>query len=130
MTNETEPVNADAADGVPAAPAEGTAAQKLTNTLRELSAPSEDADEMELMLGSIAMALESGLGDVLASSQATGELDEFVLALTRFLAVHRSETAKQLIVVELPRRRDVPAGTLLHLLDEAIAAATKAESPL
>jgi hypothetical protein len=127
MTDEIETVNTAAADGLPAT---GTAAEKLGNTLRELSQPDEDAGAMELTLASVAMGLEQGLGDVLERTQASGELDEFVLALTRFLAIHRSDSAKLLVVVEIPRRRDLPAGTLLHLLDEAIAATAAATSPL
>jgi len=106
-----------------------TALEKIMNTLRELSQPGEDAGEMELMLATVAMGIEGGLGDGLVEQQASGEVDEFVLALSRFLATHRSDSAKQLVVVELPRR-ELPAGTRLHLLDEAVKAAETATSPL
>lgn len=130
MPSSEEIVNVDAevpgavaATGTPV-----TAAQKIANTLREISKPDEDAGGMELSLASLAMALEQGIGEQLQEKQATGELDDFVLSLTRFLALHRSDDARMLVVLELPRR-DLPAGTRLHLLDEAIAAADKAESP-
>jgi hypothetical protein len=107
----------------------GTAAEKIANTLRELSQPDEGAEEMELMLATIAMGLERGLAEGLEEQQRSGKLDEFVLSLTRFLALHRSDDAKQLIVVEMPAR-ELPAGTRLHLLDEAAKAAKTASSPL
>lgn len=141
-SSEIEPVNADAHDGVPATSTEpSTAAEKITNTLRELSRPDEDAGEMELTLATVAMGLERGLGPELEAKQGTGELDEFVLALTRFLAMHRSEDARALVVVEMPRHHeqgrpladqlsDLPSGTRLRLLDEAIAAADGVVSPL
>jgi hypothetical protein len=120
-------VNQDvaAADTTPPA----TAAEKILNTLRELSKPEEDAAELELTLATVCMGLERGLGEQIWEQQQSGALDEFVLALTRFLAGHRSNSAYQLLVVELPRR-DLPPGTRLHLLDEAAKAAETAASPL
>jgi hypothetical protein len=76
-----------------------TAAEKITRTLQEISKPEPDAGEMELTLATVAMGLERGLADQLEEKQATGELDEFMLALTRFLAMHRSNDARQLVVV-------------------------------
>jgi hypothetical protein len=144
VTDET--VNLDALEGVAeenpsasidltqariAAPAEPrTAAEKVMRTLRDMSVPDADAGELELTLATVAMGLEKGLGPELAEHQQSGAVDEFVLALTRFIAGHRSESAKQLIVLELPRGRELPAGTRLHLLDDAIAAAETASSPL
>jgi hypothetical protein len=135
-TNEI--ANVDAADGLPAP---STAAEKIKNTLRELSKPDPGANGMELTLATVAMGLESGLDDELLEHQASGQLDEFVLSLTRFLALHRSDNAPQLMVVELPRHHhagrpladqlsDLPTGTRLRLLDEAVAAAAAASSPL
>jgi hypothetical protein len=101
-----------------------TAAEKVESTLRELSRPDDDAGELELSLASVAMAMERGLAEKLAEQQASGELDAFMLSLTRFLAMHRSDDARALIVVELPRR-ELPSGTRLHLLDQAIEAQQK-----
>lgn len=106
-----------------------TAAEKIAGTLRQLSRPPEDAGEMALTLATVAMGLERGLGAELERNQETGELDEFVLALARWLAWHRSDTARMLVVVELPRRT-LPAGTKLHLLDEALRAGEDVKSPL
>jgi hypothetical protein len=106
-----------------------TAAAKIQRTLRELSRPEAGAGELELTLATVAMGLERGLGEELVRSQESGELDTFVLALTRWIALHRSDSARQLVVVELPRR-ELPAGTRLHLLQEAIDAAHDATSPL
>jgi hypothetical protein len=106
-----------------------TAAEKIAETLREMSMPGPGAEDMQLALGSLAMGLERSLGGQLTEAQESGELDEFVLALTRWAAMHRSDTAYQLLVVEIPRGR-VPNGKLLQLLDEAAAAAQAASSPL
>jgi hypothetical protein len=109
---------------------EGTAAAKIMQTLRELSVPDEDAGELELMLSTVAMGLERGLGQELGRTQGTGELDEFLVGLTRWIAGHRSDSVRRLVVVELPRGRELPAGTRLHLLDEAERLAEQASSPL
>jgi hypothetical protein len=140
---ELETVNNDAHDGLPAVP-DGeprTASEKLTLTLKELSRPDENAGELELTLATVAMGLERRLGPALEEHQRTGAVDQFVLDLVRFLALHRSDDAKQLLVVELPRAhehgrpladqvQDLPHGTRLRLLDEAVAAAAGADSPL
>ena len=129
MESELEPVNIDAAVAEPGEEEPSTAAEKIMRTLRELSKPDEDAGELELTLATVCMGLERGLAEQIVVQQESGELDEFVLALVRFLALHRSDTARACFVVELPRR-ELPAGTRLHLLDEAIAAAETATSPL
>jgi hypothetical protein len=111
-----------------------TAAEKITRTLRELSVPGDGADAMEMTLASVAMGLESGLAEKIAESQESGELDDFIAALARWIALHRSDAADVLVVVELPRgafkRHDVPTATGLHRLNEAIALAEQAASPL
>jgi hypothetical protein len=143
MSTDTEPQNPFLADEQPAGTT--TAAEKIGRTLREMSRPDEDAGEMELTLATVAMGLERGLGAELERAQGTGELDEFVLALTRWIALHRSDSADRLVVVELPSytvhpelgrgrepraRTNLPAGTRLKVLDDAIAAAETASSPL
>jgi hypothetical protein len=110
-------------------PGDRTAADKVRRTLKDLSMPDPEADGIQLALASIAMGVESQIGDELDERQSKGEVDEFVLALTQWIAMHRSDHARRLVVVELPRR-ELPAGTRLHLLDEAIAIADQAKSPL
>jgi hypothetical protein len=142
--SEIEPVNHDAQDGLPAEWGT-TAAEKIVNTLRELSKPDEDAGDLELTLATVCMGLERALGEQIGEQQESGQLDEFVLALTRFLALHRSDDAHQLVVVELPpytvhgelahgrqgrAKVNLPPGTRLKLLDDAIEAAAVAKSPL
>jgi hypothetical protein len=105
-----------------------TAEEKITRTVRDLSVPDEDAGAFAMSLSSLAMMAEGRLD--LAEQQQTGELDEFIRDLTRWIAGHRSDTAKRLVVVELPRREELPAGTRLHCLDEAIEAAEHPEMPL
>lgn len=107
-----------------------TAADKLRSTLREMSEVDESTGPLGLTLASVAMGLEQNLDTELDGWQESGELDAFMLALTRFLATHRSERAGRLVVVELPRRRNLPAGTRLHALDAAELAADAATSPL
>jgi len=141
---EAEIVNTDAHDGVLVPAGESgphTAAEKLELTLKQLSRPGQDAGELELTLATVAMGLERGLAPALEEHQKTGAVDRFVLELVRFLSLHRSDDAKQLLVVELPRAhvlgrpiadqlQDLPHGTRLRLLDEAVAAAASVESPL
>jgi hypothetical protein len=122
-----------------------TAAEKIADTLREMSKPEPGAEELQLSLATLAMGLERSIGATLQEAQQSGELDEFVLALTRWAATHRSDHAGQLVVVELPSftvrpelakgrtaraKLNLPPGTRLHLLDDAIAAAENASSPL
>jgi hypothetical protein len=107
-----------------------TAGEKILATLRELSTPGEDDGEMEMMLATVCAGLERTLGPQMGEWDASGDVDEFVLQITRFLATHRSDSGKQLLVVVLPRHRPLPPGTLLHLIDEAYAASENASSPL
>ncbi len=112
----------------------GTAAEKIMRSLRDVSQPDEDAAELELMLASVALGLERGLGPELERNQASGKLDEFLLALARWIAAHRSDSADALVVVELPQRtlklHDLPHGIGLERLNAAINAAQSVTSPL
>ncbi len=112
-----------------AAPEESTAAAKIMQALRDISSPKDDAGELELMLATVAMGLERTLGQELARTQATGELDEFLAGLTRWFATLRSDSAWRLVVIEMPRK-DLPNGKRLHLLDEAEELAEVASLPL
>jgi len=109
-----------------------TGEEKVRRTLKMFTEVSEDADPMQLTLASVAMGLESQTGflESMSENQASGELDEFVLALARWIATHRSDTAEQLIVVEIPPGQNIPPGTRLHRLDLACEAMATAESPL
>ena len=109
-----------------------TAAEKVAATLREMSEPSEDAGGLELTFGSLAMGLESALGPELQGHQESGELDAFVLAITRFLATHRSDTKGRLVVVELPPGggKRLPPMRRLQMLDQAEAAQDAATLPV
>jgi hypothetical protein len=109
-----------------------TGEEKVRHTLKAFTEVSEDADAMQLTLASVAMGLESQAGflDSMGANQESGELDEFVLALTRWIATHRSDDAEQLLVVEIPVGQNIPPGTRLHRLDLAAEAMATAESPL
>lgn len=112
---------------LPAEDGAGTsAAEKIMRTLRNLSKPDEDAGELELTLSSVAFGIERGLRAELKRMDPE-DLDRLVVSLARWMASHRSDAARQLLVVEMPRRENLPAGTRLHLLEEAEQAAERAE---
>lgn len=134
MTRETDPAQGGALGESTAAraPAETrTAAAKVLETLRALSQPDPGGDEWQLMLSTVAMGLEGMVGPQLEAMQASGDLDEWVAAMVKWLATLRSDTARRLVVAELPRS-SVPLapGVRLHHLDEAIAQAESAPNPL
>jgi hypothetical protein len=111
-----------------------TAAEKVTRSLRDLSRPQPGAAELELTLASVAMGLESSLREEMTRMQPTGELDEFILALTRWIGMHTSDDTDALVVVRVPQRalklHDLPHGIGLERLNEAIAASSSIVSPL
>src|ERR1039458_10799853 len=86
-----------------------TGEEKVRQTLKAFTDVSEDADAMRLTLASVAMGLESqdGFLQSMRENQESGELDEFVLALTRWIATHRSDSAEQLLVVAIPKGEDI-----------------------
>lgn len=109
-----------------------TGEQKVKQTLKAFTEVDDDADALQLTLASVAMGLESqdGFMESMRENQESGELDEFVIALTRWIATHRSDDAEQLLVVEIPRGQNIPPGTRLHRLDLALEAQESAKSPL
>jgi hypothetical protein len=110
-----------------------TAAEKVLNTLREFSKPPEGADAMALTIATMCMGMERQLAPMLLEEKNTTKVDEFVTVMTRFLATHRSDSGKQLVVVEMPRAPQgmrLPNGKRLQLLDEAEAQAKVAAPPL
>lgn len=108
-----------------------TAAEKITDTLRELSDPNDDAGELALMFASLVIMLDKALPAALNDLQDQGELDTIILALTRWFATHRGDNApSRLVVVELPNRKDLPPATLLHQLELAQGEPDPAGLPL
>jgi hypothetical protein len=113
-----------------------TGAEKVKATLKAFTDTPDDADAMQLTLATVAMGLESQSGFLasMEASQESGELDEFVAALTRWIATHRSDHAEQLLVVELPRGRgpfnDIPAGVVLERCRQGAEKMLTASSPL
>lgn len=110
-----------------------TAAEKIRQALDEIAEPDPDAEQLELAMASIATMAAPLLGPQLESKQQDGSLDSFLRGLAMWVASLRSDDARPLLVVELPRSpdaRQLPAGTRLHCLDEAEKAAQKVESPL
>lgn len=110
-----------------------TAAEKILNTLRELSTPRPGAEPMELTIATMCMGMERQLQAQLLEAKDTSQVDDFVCTLTMFLATHRSDRAQRLVVVEMPRAPQgmrLPNGKRLQLLDIAEARAESAVSPL
>jgi hypothetical protein len=108
-----------------------TAAEKILATLRQLSRPRPEAAPMELTVATMCLGLEKHLAEMLRNPEINA--DEWVLVLTRFLASHRSDTERRLVVVEMPRAPRglrLPNGARLRLLDIAEAAAEQPEAPL
>jgi hypothetical protein len=108
-----------------------SAAEKILATLRELSRPRPEAAPMELTIATMCLGLEKHLAEMLRDPE--NDADEWVLTLTRFLASHRSDTHRRLIVVEMPRAPRglrLPNGSRLRLLDQAEAAAEEPAPPL
>jgi hypothetical protein len=99
------------------------------STLQELSSPNDDAGELELAFGSMAMMLERALPGALEEMQDAGELDDIVLKLSRWFAAHRGDESHQLVVVELPRR-ETGNGIMLARLQDAIASGGQTGVPL
>lgn len=130
---ETESTNVDtepAADGQERA--KMTGAEKVKATLHAFTNVDDDADALQLTLASVAMGLESqeGFISTMEENQASGELDAFVLALTRWIATHRSDDAEQLLVIEIPRGQRIPNGTLLARCERAAEESRNIGSPL
>ena len=107
-----------------------TAATRIMETLSELSDPGDEAGSLELAFGTVAMMLQRALPDAINEMQEAGELDDVILGLTRWFASHRGDDALRLVVVELPRRHDLPAATKLKQIDAAEAVDIPAGLPL
>ncbi len=107
-------------------------AEKVKATLKAFTEVDDDADAMQLTLASVAMGLESQPGFIttMEENQASGELDEFVLALTRWIATHRSDDAEQLLVIEVPRGQRIANGILLARCERAAEESRNIGSPL
>jgi len=101
-----------------------TASEKIHSTAVAMRSPSGDAEGPQLALATLVQGLttETARGWIDAA-QASGELDQFMEVLARWIIGHRSDDMSLLAVVELPRGHDLPSGTILHRVAEAKAAA-------
>jgi hypothetical protein len=109
-----------------------TTAEKIMDTINQVSEPSDEAGGLEMAFASVAMMMGNQLPAALAEMSET-ELDETILALARWFANIRGDHSTRLVVVELPRNpgyRDLPAGTKLHYMDRAETVEVPAGLPL
>jgi hypothetical protein len=109
-----------------------TTAEKILQTIAEISEPGDDAGGLELAFASVAMMMGRALPDAIAEMSGR-ELDDTVLGLARWFANIRGDQSTRLLVVELPRTqgyRDTPAGTKLHQMDLAEKIEVPAGLPL
>jgi hypothetical protein len=100
------------------------ASEKIHQTAVAMRSPQDGADGPELALSTLVQGLTTPTArGWIEAAQEQGELDEFMEVLARWIIAHRSDDASLLAIVELPRGRDLPAGTILHRVDEAKAVA-------
>ena len=104
-------------------------AERVLETVAEIADPDDDAGGLELAFSSVAMMMGPQLKEAIAD-MPEAELDETILGLARWFTQLRGDTSLRLVVVELPRRQDLPAGTRLHHLEQAEAATPKPGLPL
>jgi hypothetical protein len=98
--------------------------EKIQKTAIALRSPKDGADGPELALSTLVQGLtQPSARAYLDEAQSSGELDAFMGVLGRWILGHRSDDQQLLAVIELPRDRDLPPGTILHRVDEAKAAA-------
>lgn len=100
------------------AEARQTAAQKVRHTFAEMGKPDGNSD-IEMMMATLATAMEGRLAGELEQQQRDGQLDRLVIALTRWVAWHRSDHLGRIAVVVMPLRQ-LPPGKRLDLLDHAL----------
>ncbi len=105
-------------------------AEKIMQSLQEIAEPSDDAGGLQLAFATVATMMQEHLPAALAEAETNGELDGIILALCRWFASHRGDDASRLVVVELPRRRELPVMTVLHQVQLAEDAGVPASLPL
>jgi hypothetical protein len=94
--------------------------EKIHETAIKMRSPKDGAEAPEMALSTLVMGLGSETARAyMAEAQESGDLDQFMGALARWILGHRSDEASLLVVVELPRNRDLPPGTILARVDEA-----------
>ena len=100
------------------------ASEKIQQTAIEMRSPKDDAEGPELALATLVQGLTTPQAQGwISSAQESGELDEFMEVLARWIIGHRSDDATLLAIVELPRNRELPTATVLHKVEEARAVA-------
>lgn len=98
--------------------------EKIHETAIAMRSPKDGAEAPELALSTLVQGLSSAAAQAyMQEAQESGELDEFMGVLGRWILGHRSDDVGLLVVVELPRGRDLPHGTILARVDEAKAVA-------
>lgn len=101
-----------------------SAFEKIQRTARSMRSPKDGAGGPELALSTLTQMLSSpqALG-WLQGAQEEGALDPFLEVLAVWLCHHRSDDSPLLLVVEVPRFRELPSGMVLHRVEQARAIA-------
>jgi hypothetical protein len=94
--------------------------EKIDQSAVAMRSPKDDAETPELALATLVQGLTAPAArEWMAAAQDTGELDQFMEVLARWIIGHRSDDQPLLAIVELPRGKELPAGTILHRVAEA-----------
>lgn len=97
-----------------------TAAQKIAQTAKKIRKPKDGAGAPELALSSLGSMLSDPKTRAwLEEAEENGNLDPFLHVLLVFIASMRGDDSPMLAIIELPRHRDLPAGTILHRVHQA-----------
>ncbi len=106
-----------------------TSFDKIMDVARQLRSPKDGAEGPELALAGVMQGLSSPkVRDWLQQACDKGELDPFLYVLAVWLVSLRSDSEDLLIVVPVPRHRELPPGTLVHYARHALKVA-KAPPP-
>lgn len=96
------------------------ASEKIQQTAISMRSPKDDAEAPELALSTLVQGLTAPAArGYMEQAQETGELDAFMEVLARWIIAHRSDDQPLLVVIEVPRGRELPAGSILHKVEEA-----------
>jgi len=101
-----------------------SAFDKIMDTAVSMRDPADGAEGPELAIATLTQALSTPQArDWLEQADDKGDLDPFLHVLAVWLVAHRSDSESMLLIVPVPRNRTLPAGTILHRVDEAVKVA-------
>ncbi|HJZ00392.1 MAG TPA: hypothetical protein VJ305_06700 [Streptosporangiaceae bacterium] len=96
------------------------ASEKIQETAIALRSPKDGAEGPELALATLVQGLTTPTAQGwIQEAQKDGELDRFMAVLGQWIMGHRSDDRPLLVTIEMPRGHELPAGTILHRVEEA-----------